>query len=459
MTLTNTLLGKVILTFSNVATATRPYAVVPEINGLQPSISPAHPCAGHRLSKNGVFRQPAKTIAAAVLAATASAGAYACSFENTVPLKSLSAGFEAWKAVTSEMEKCGNFSPELDQEFRKKQPAAFAANPALVQIGGVANATLVPLVNEGTVRPLDDLVAKYGQDLSPNQLIKIDGEIVAIAMMVNAQHLMYREDIFADLGLEAPKSYDEMLAVAEKIKAAGVVDYPIGATMKTGWNLAEEFVNMYLAFGGELFGPGNVPTVNNEAGVKTLEMLKAITAYTDPEFLASDSTYVQQQFQQGKIAMANLWASRAGAMDEEGESQVVGKVKMAAAPAAIPGGKPASTIWWDGIVIAKNTTDEQADAAFRVAMAGLSTEVALANADAAVWIIPGAKHGRLAEGAAATARAGAPAYPASSQMGLMHTALGNNVADFLTGSESAEQSLADVEAAYLVAAKEAGLVK
>ena len=27
-------------------------------------------------------------------------------------------------------------------------------DPALVQIGGVANATLVPLINEGTVRPL-----------------------------------------------------------------------------------------------------------------------------------------------------------------------------------------------------------------------------------------------------------------------------------------------------------------
>jgi hypothetical protein len=43
-------------------------------------------------------------------------------------------------------------------------------------------------------------------------------------------------------------------------------------------------------------------------------------------------------------------------------------------------------------------------------------------------------------------------------MGLMHTALGDNIADFLTGAESAEQSLADAEAAYLAAAKEAGLV-
>jgi len=236
-----------------------------------------------------------------------STGAYAaCDFQNTVPLKSLSAGFEAWKAATSAMAECGNFEAELDQEFRIKQPAAFAANPALYQIGGVANATLVPLLNEGTVRPLDDLVAKYGQKLTPNQLIKIDGKVMAVAMMVNTQHLMYREDILGELGIAVPKTYDEVLAAAETIKAAGVVDYPLGGTYKTGWNLAEDFVNMYLGYGGAFFGPGNQPAINNAQGVAALETMKKLTAYMDPEYLVSDSTYVQQQFQQQKIAMANL---------------------------------------------------------------------------------------------------------------------------------------------------------
>lgn len=256
----------------------------------------------------------------------------ACSFENTVPLKSLSAGFEAWKAVTDAMAECGNFSASLDQEFREKQPEAFAADPALYQIGGVSNATLVPLLNAGTIRPLDDLVAKYGQDLLPNQLIKVDGQTMAIAMMVNAQHLMYRSDVLADLGIEEPKTYDDVLAATAKIKEAGVMDYPIGGTFRTGWNLGQEFVNMYLGEGGEFFADGNMPAINNDQGVKALETLKAMTEYMDPEYLVSDSTYVQQQFQQGKIAMANLWASRAAAMNDEAESQVVGKVVMAAAP-------------------------------------------------------------------------------------------------------------------------------
>lgn len=398
-----------------------------------------------------------KTILMAGAMSIAATGAWAdCAFENDVPLKSLSAGFEAWKAVTDAMAECGNFSASLDQEFREKQPEAFAADPALYQIGGVSNATLVPLLNAGTIRPLDDLVEIYGQDLLPNQLIKVDGKTMAIAMMVNAQHLMYRDDVLTELGIEEPKTYDDVLSAAAKIKETGVMDYPIGGTFKTGWNLGQEFVNMYLGEGGSFFGDGNMPAINNEQGVAALETLKAMTEYMDPEYLVSDSTYVQQQFQQGKIAMANLWASRAAAMNDEAESQVVGKVTMAAAP--MGSAAPATTIWWDGIVLASNMSDEEADAAFRVALEGMDSEMVSANNDVAVWLSPAYSAGALAAGAAASAEKGAKAYPASGSMGIMHTALGNGLADYLTGAKDAQTTLADIEADYITAAKEAGLI-
>lgn len=397
-------------------------------------------------------------IAAALMAGVALPAHADCAFKNTVPIKTLSAGFEAWKAVTAAMSECGNVQSELDQNFQEKEPAALAANPALHQIAGVANETFVPLLNDGTIRPLDGLVEKYGQNLQDNQLIKVNGKVMAIAMDVNAQHLMYRKDIFEKLNIAVPKTYDEVLEAAKKIKEADVVQYPLGGTYQTGFNLGEEFVNMYLGFGGTFFGEGNKPTINNENGVKALKMMKALTEYMDPEYLVSDSTYVQQQFQQGKIAFANLWASRAGAMEDPKESKVVGKVAMAAAPAAYPGGKPATTIWWDGIVIPAHITDEQADAAFRVAMEGLDAEMVKKHEDAVVWLIKGYEAGPLAKGAAESADAGAPPYPASTAMGVMHTAVGNNVADFLLGKKSAEDTLAEIEAAYTTAAKEKGLV-
>jgi ABC-type glycerol-3-phosphate transport system substrate-binding protein len=355
------------------------------------------------------------------------------------------------------MGECGNFEAELDAEFRKKQPDAFAANPSLYQLGGVSNGTIQPLLSAGTIRPLDDLVAKYGKDLQPNQLIRINGQIMAIAMMVNNQHLMYREDIFNSLGLEVPTTYYELLTAADKVAASGQVQYALGGTYKAGWNLAEEFVNMYMGMGGDFF-EGSKPSVNNAMGIRTLEMMRNLTHYMDPEYLVADSTYVQQQFQQGKIAMAVLWATRAAAMNDAKESQVVGKVKMAAAPSPVSGALPASTLWWDGVVLAKNMTDQQADEAFQLLMEGIDREMVTNNNDAAVWLINGYKPGPMAMGAAETAENGALPYPNGIEMGLMHTALGNNVADFLTGKETAEQTLLDIEAEYTTAAKEKGLL-
>ena len=398
-------------------------------------------------------------LATALLAATTATAAAECSFRNEVPLKSLTAAFQSWKDVTASMAECGNVSASLDQEFATKQAQAFAAQPALYQIGGVANETLVPVLDGGLIRPLDDLIARYGQQLTPNQLIKINGKTMAIAMQVNAQTLFYRADVLEKLGIAPPRTYADVLSAAAKIKASGLVAYPLGATMRAGWNLGMDVVNMYMGFGGTFFTPDGHAAIRSPEGVKTLEMMKALTAYMDPEYLTADSTFVQKQFQQGKIAMANLWATRGSAMENAAESSVVGKVKMAAAPAAVQGGKSATTLWWDGLVIAKNITDTQADAAFRVAMQGISPAMVAQHNDDAVWLIAGFKPGPLAIGVIESVQAGAPAYPASAQFSLLHAAFGNNLADYFAGKMTAEQALEKVDAAYTTAAKSSGFIK
>jgi multiple sugar transport system substrate-binding protein len=381
-----------------------------------------------------------------------------CSFRNDVAIKSLTAGFQAWKSVTGAMAECGNFTAELDQEFSKKQAEAFAANPALYQLGGVSNNSVVPMLNAGTLRPLDELVAKFGQSLSPNQLIKLNGKIYVIAMQVNDQTLMYRSDVFEKLEIAVPKSYDDLLVAAEKIKASGEFATPIGATWKTGWNLGADFVNFYLGYGGKLFQADGKPDLQSEAGVKTLEMMRRLMAYMTPDVLTDDPTAVQQQFQQGQIAMANFWASRGGAMDDPKESRVTGKVTAAATPDVIPGGKPATTIWWDGMAIAKNTTDAQAEAAFKLILAGMSPQMVAQHNDDSLWIIPGYKPGRIALGAIASLQGGAPSYPTSTAISLIHTAIGNTIADYLTGRATADATLAKADAAYVTSATDAGLL-
>ena len=382
-----------------------------------------------------------------------------CAYKNTVPVKGYFAAFPFWKVASEAMKECGNFTAELDQEIRSKGAPAFAANPALYDIQYVHNGTIVPLLAQKTIRPLDDLVAKYGQKLKPNQLIKVDGKIMAIALAVNMQYLQYRKDIFDKLGIAVPQTYDDVLAAAEKIKNAKVVQYPFGATYKSDWNIGIDFNNMFAGYGGVYVDANNNPKINSEAGIKSLEMMKKLAAYLDPEYLTADATFVQQQFQQEKIAFSVFWASRAANLENPKESKVVGKMASAAAPRAVKGGVPAVQYSWDGWAIAKNISDAQAEAAFRVAVEGINADVVKKNNDVAVWIVDGYKPSAMAQGAIDTVDNGAPTAPSTVWRGFIDGAISKNVPDYMLGKKSAVETLQKIEADYRVSAKEAGLLK
>ena len=382
-----------------------------------------------------------------------------CAYRNTVPVKAYFAAFPAWRIIAAAMKECGNVQVELDQEIRSKGAPAFAARPALYQIGGVHNGTIVPLLNQNTIRPLDDLIAKYGQTLQPNQLIKIDGKTMAVALMVNMQHLVYRADILEQLKIPVPTTYDEVLAAAGTIKASGLVPFPLGATYKSDWNIGIDFNNLFTGFGGKFVNADNTPAINSPAGLKTLDMMKRLSEFMDPEYLAADATTVQQQFQQGKIALSNFWASRVSALEDPKESRVVGKIGTASAPSAVKGGPPAVQFSWDGFAIARNITDAEAEAAFRVAVAGANAEMVAANNDVAVWLIAGFKPGAAAKGSIETLDNGAPTAPSTSWRGVMDAATVKNVPDFMLGRRTAEQTLQKIAADYTTSAVEAGLLK
>ena len=131
--------------------------------------------------------------------------------------------FPALHAVVDYAEACvkgGEFSKNHSTKHNEIQVAALTANPAEYTAKIVANSSIVPLLNDGLIRPLDDLVAKHGASLKPNQLIRIDGKIMAIAFMANAQHLIVRQDILDQVGKETPTSYEEVLDAAEAIRSS-----------------------------------------------------------------------------------------------------------------------------------------------------------------------------------------------------------------------------------------------
>jgi len=355
-------------------------------------------------------------------------------------------------------------STNLTADHQKINLAGMQGNPAEYTSAIIANSSIVALMNEDVIRPLDDLIAQHGGKLKKNQIITINGQAMAIAFMANAQHLVYRADVLEGVGAEPPKTYEDMLAVAGVIRDKGVMQYPITGAYKAGWNLAQEFNNMFLGFGGSHFKPGSAePNVNSEAGVKALEMMKALSEYMNPDFLTHDSNGAGAEWRAGNAALMNMWGSRAAVLtDAEGTPQEVIDGTAGAGPMTVGGGDTAaSTLWWDGWTVAKNISDAEAEATFIAMMNAIDPSILNDDeiAKQAVWLIEGYEPTDAAQGVYAAAQMNTVPYPMLPYMGLMHTALGAELSDFMQGKESAEQALADVEAAYIAAAKENGYLQ
>ena len=408
-----------------------------------------------------------KTVAVSFAALLAGSTAYAdCGITGAASVRILSNDFEALRVVNAAAAECATATVTVTSnataQHKDIQGPALTANPAEYTVAMIANNSIVPLLNDGLIRPLDDLVAKYGADLQPNQLIKIDGKVMAIAFMGNGQHLFYRKDILEKAGLDVPKSYEDVLADAQIIKDKGLMDYPLAASDKPGWDLAAEFVNMYLGTGAEFFADGSAElAIDNDNGKKVLATMIAMTKFMNPDYLTYDANEINKVWDAGNVALMNQWGSLAGAAvdPKTANADIAANTGFAAAPTIGGGTIPAAALWWDGFSIAKNISDDDAAASFQAMVHGISPATIAAHTDAATWLVKGFAPGPTAVGVIGNATGGARAYPMVPYMGLLHTALSTELADFIAGKEDAEQALKDVKAAYDTAAKDGGFLK
>ncbi len=405
-------------------------------------------------------------IASAVALSAGAAWSQGCNLEGSGSVRILANDFTPVRLVIERATECASdtieFSDNQTSEHKEIQVAALTTNPATYSVAIVANGSLVPLLNEGLVRPLDDLVEKYGDGLSERQFIRVDGKIMAVAFMANAQHYMYRKDILEANDIEPPTSYEDVIAAADKLRAAGVMDTPILGNFKTGWHMGQEFVNMYLGHGGEFFEAGTaIPAIQNEKGIATLHMLKALTERMSSDYATFDTTVNSASWKGGEGALWSLWGSAvAPIIDEQGEVPEIAANSVPIGALTVAGNDfAASTLWWDGFTIATNISDEEAELAFRAMVHGVDPELAQIAPTAAAWLMDGYQPTPAAKGVFETVGLRAKPYPMLPYMGLLHTALGANLGEYLQGQETAEQALEDVVAAYMTAAREGGFVE
>ena len=326
----------------------------------------------------------------------------------------------------------------------------------------VSMATFANLYARRQLQPLTDLVQTYSERyrLEERMLVRVDGEVMAIAFLQNTQNLYYRADLFNKHQLTVPTDYAQMVRAAAVLKKSEPsLNFAIAQGFAKGFDGGTEFANILASLGGRFFEPGSAaPAFNSDFGVQAVDVMRSLMPYMTPNLLASNADDVVNQFQQGKAALGVLWASRAARMDDAAASKVVGKMQFAAAPAARPGGRTAAHLWWDAVVLPRNNPSQR-EATFHVLMEGLGEAAVRSGNHLGLWVRSVFAPGRFGTGVALSQAAGAPVWSSEPFFSLAHAEVGKLLADAMVGNRRPQAVLDAAAAAYVRSATEKGFIR
>ncbi len=163
------------------------------------------------------------------------------------------------------------YTPFADYMTNLRAAIAAGQPPDVAQVPWTGEYT--DLVNSGQIMSLEgEFTDGFPGFFAPIAAIaSVDGEPFAIPLDVNSLQIAYNKDIFAELGLEVPRSSDALKAVAAALDDAGYFGVAVGTNDQ--WA------------GGDLFfaqlaytDPTNTVIVQADAGN---------ASWDDPEFLAA----------------------------------------------------------------------------------------------------------------------------------------------------------------------------
>ncbi len=232
----------------------------------------------------------------------------------------------------------------------------------------------------GWLQPLDDYVKKYWAQFNFGDYseatwnaLTYKGHSYAIPSSGNIWFLYCRTDLFEEAGIAyPPATLDAVIEAAKKLNQPGK-RYGIDMTLNRGINCANTAQYFIRLYGGSWVDEDLNPNFGGEAGRKGLEKLKELVKYAPPGVLTHSNNEVTVSMQQDRAAMAFLWASRAGTLDDPKNSKVVGKVKFYLPPPLAKGEVHHSLSFVEGYGISRFSKNNP-DTLFKTLSYGTSRE-------------------------------------------------------------------------------------
>ncbi len=309
------------------------------------------------------------------------------------------------------------------------------------------NDTIGILQYEGLAAPMDYYLQSNNITFPKEQMLKLGGRhTVAVAYSKNTKQIYANENIINSNNKSVPSSYEELLSLAEELKSAGI-EYPVSGMFNNDRDLAIMFVNIYLSLGGELFKDAESPkiAIRNKVGIRTLEMMKAVISYSNPDHLNADTGSIEKNWSDGNSAIGIFWASQFNNLTSNNTS-------IHKALSLEDGTTPASTIWFKGFTVARYVVESEAVAAMNTMK--YSLDDLSSNSNFEIWINSDLNNNPAASILRSHIDAGVPEYPVSPYVSLLTESIGSAITEYLQEGGKPKSVLKQMEKDYTNLAKE-----
>ncbi len=320
---------------------------------------------------------------------------------------------------------------------------------------------------QGWMMPLDDLIAKYGDEYGLDDIsagafsgATFDGKVYGIPLIGDSQVIAYRTDLFEAAGLSgAPTTYDEIITACEALTDPSL-DVPFQIDFSAGWAQEFEFLAALRSFGGDYVNADNTPTFNGPEGVAALEKMVAVKeACMGDAYLSFGYIEGADGVSNGTIAFASHWATSMPGMWDPEVTDFMDVIAFAPAAAANPGGGLSGTSWLNFFFIPLNTQNDP-DLIFRMIMEAADLESMTRGASLGVMSRSSITEGVVPNAIAVntTIAEGVGAYEINPAIPLVQVALGEELPFVFGGSKTPQEALDAAAAAYTAEAIAQGYI-
>ncbi|MFZ5820645.1 MAG: ABC transporter substrate-binding protein [Chloroflexota bacterium] len=308
----------------------------------------------------------APVVTSSLLTPTAPATVSSDSFPKIIPFFTTESDPGQLAVLQSLIAEYQGLNPGIEVDIVIASPASRGtrlltslASGADLGIFEIEPALMSQWADAGYLLPLDDVVANIGaDDFVEGSLFRQKETIYAVPYAVSVYGLWVRKDLFEQVGLPLPTTYDEVLSAAKIFTN----NQTYGIALPAGHNIAT--VNYFSTFlwqnGGDYFTCDGRVVFGEPQALEAVRRWQALTQYAPPGFTTWGFPEQIDAFVNGRVAMA-MYAGRLGVQIEEMHPELADKVTVIFPP----WGEQKVTLGvWSRFAIASGTKNQAESIAF-----------------------------------------------------------------------------------------------